>query len=226
MTNPDPNSIEDAVIAAILARRLKPGTRLGEAKLAEVYGVSRTRVREAMMRLETRGILQVSARRGWFIVEPSAQEARAAFEARRVIEAGILQSLARPSDAALRELRRHVEEERCAVLAGDAGARACLLGDFHIHLASAIGNPLLTEILRDLTARTTLVSMLYQSDLHAAESSEDHHRILALVEAGDVAGASRLMAEHIHRVEAGLDLSARPDPLAELRGLLAPAGTP
>jgi DNA-binding GntR family transcriptional regulator len=215
-------SIEEAVITAILAGRVRPGTRLGENQLAEVYGVSRTRVREAMMRLETRGIVQVSARRGWFILEPSAEEAHAAFEARRMIEAGILQSLTHLPTAALEGLRRHVEDERGALLAGNVGSRTCLLGDFHIHLVSTIGNPLLTEILRDLTARTTLVSMLYQSDLQAAESSDDHVRIVSLLEAGDFPGAAGLMAEHILRVEAGLDLSTKPDPLAGLREILAP----
>ncbi|PWC42614.1 GntR family transcriptional regulator [Azospirillum sp. TSO22-1] len=216
------DSIDGAVIAAILAGRLRPGTRLGEAALADLYGVSRTRVREAMMRLETRGIVQVSPRRGWFVVEPSAEDARVAFEARRVIEAGLLASARTLPPDAVARLRHHVEEERRAVLDGGVGPRTCLLGDFHIHLAAAFGNPLLTEILRDLTARTTLVSMLYQSDLHAAESNADHARILDLIEAGDLAAAASEMTGHIHRVEQGLDLGTAPDPHAGLRGILAP----
>lgn len=216
------DSIDGSVIAAILAGRLRPGTRLGESALADLYGVSRTRVREAMMRLETRGIVQVSPRRGWFVVEPSAADAHAAFEARRVIEAGMLAAAHTLPPDAIAHLRHHVEEERRAVLDGGVGARTCLLGDFHIHLAAAFGNPFLTEILRDLTARTTLVSMLYQSDLHAVESNEDHVRILALIESGDLAAAAHEMTAHIHRVEDGLDLGVTPDPLAGLRGILAP----
>ncbi|WP_188261700.1 GntR family transcriptional regulator [Azospirillum tabaci] len=222
-----PDSIEDSVISAILGGRLRPGTRLGEAKLAEVYGVSRTRVREAMMRLETRGIVHVSARRGWFVVEPSATEARAAFQARRVIETGMLRDLqalpgrSLPGDA-VAHLRAHVEEEREALHTGHVGSRTCLLGDFHIHLAHAFGNAFLTDILRDLTARTTLVSMLYQSDQDAAASSDDHAGIVTLLADGDFVGAARLMDEHIRRVEDGLDLAAAPDPLAGLREILSP----
>lgn len=217
-----PDSIEDSVISAILGGRLRPGTRLGEAKLAEVYGVSRTRVREAMMRLETRGIVHVSARRGWFVVEPSATEARAAFQARRVVETGMLRDLRTLPGDAVAHLRAHVEEEREALHTGHVGSRTCLLGDFHIHLAHAFGNPFLTDILRDLTARTTLVSMLYQSDQDAAASSDDHAGIVTLLAAGDYAGAARLMDEHIRRVEDGLDLAAAPDPLAGLREILSP----
>lgn len=217
-----PDSIEDSVISAILGGRLRPGTRLGEAKLAEVYGVSRTRVREAMMRLETRGIVHVSARRGWFVVEPSATEARAAFQARRVVETGMLRDLQALPGEAVAHLRAHVEEERQALRTGHVGSRTCLLGDFHIHLAHAFGNPFLTDILRDLTARTTLVSMLYQSDQDAAASSDDHAGIVTLLADGDFAGAARLMDEHIRRVEDGLDLLAAPDPLAGLREILSP----
>ncbi len=216
------DSIEDSVVTAILAGRLRPGTRLGEAKLAEIYGVSRTRVREAMMRLEARGIVHVSARRGWFIVEPSATEARAAFQARRLIEAGMLRALDHVPADAVAHLRVHVQEERRALDAGQVGSRTCLLGDFHIHLAHAFGNPFLTDILRDLTARTTLVSMLYQSDQHAAESSDDHGQIVALLAAGDFVGAAALMDEHIQRVEDGLDLAVARDPLAGLREILSP----
>lgn len=55
--------IEEAVVAGILSARIRPGTRLSENQLAGLFGVSRTRVREAMMRLETRGIVHVSPRR-------------------------------------------------------------------------------------------------------------------------------------------------------------------
>jgi DNA-binding GntR family transcriptional regulator len=221
--NPATANIEEAILSAILAGRINPGTRLGEQKLADLFGVSRTRVREAMMRLETRGVVQVSARRGWFVVEPSAEEAREAFQTRRVIESGLLQTLKEVPPRVLDSLKQHVAMERQVIESGDVGSRACLLGDFHIHLADALGNRLLTEIIRDLTARTTLISMLYQPAEKAEESSHDHEDIVAAMEAGDLALAARLMDEHIGKVEAGLDLTARPDPLAALRELLSPS---
>lgn len=227
--NPATANIEEAILSAILAGRINPGTRLGEQKLADLFSVSRTRVREAMMRLETRGVVQVSARRGWYVVEPSADEAREAFQTRRVIETGLLHTLREVPPAVVKSLKEHVAIERQAIEAGDVHSRACLLGDFHIHLADALGNRLLTEIIRDLTARTTLISMLYQPTEKAAESSHDHEDIVAALEAGDIALAARLMDEHIGKVEAGLDLTTKPDPLAGLRELLSPstfAGAP
>jgi len=216
-------NIEDAILSAILAGRIAPGTRLGEQKLGDLFGVSRTRVREAMMRLETRGIVQVSARRGWYVVEPSTEEAREAFHTRRVIETGLLRSVRRISPQAVRILRRHVVAERDALESGDPGHRTCLLGDFHIHLADLLGNRLLAKIVRDLTARTMLISMLYQPAERAAESSHDHDDIVAALEKGAFVRAARLMERHIDHVESGLDLETKPDPLAGLRELLSPS---
>ncbi|MFC5069984.1 GntR family transcriptional regulator [Flaviflagellibacter deserti] len=216
------DQIEASIIAAVLAGRFRPGTRLGESVLAGLYGVSRTLVREALMRLQTRGIVQVSARRGWFIVEPSAGEAHAAYEARKVIETGLMLSIGQIPPETLKHLREHVEAEHSAIQGPDVTSRVCLLGDFHVHLAEAFGNPVLTEILQNLTARTTLISMLYQSSDAAEESSDDHGIILDALEAGDLPLAAKLMAEHLDRVEAGLDLTARTDPLADLRDILVP----
>ncbi|QRM35668.1 GntR family transcriptional regulator [Microvirga sp. VF16] len=218
----DQPNIEETVIAAILAGKIQPGARLGEAMLAELFNVSRTRVREAMMKMEARGIVRVCARRGWFVIEPSAAEARAAFHARKVVETGLLRSLRTITPEALAALRRHVEQERIEVQSGDAHARTCALSDFHVHLASAVGNPLLTDILQDLTARTVLVSMLYQSNEDAAASNGDHAGIIDALEMGDFHQAAALMAEHIDRVESSLDLTTKPDHLAGLRRILSP----
>ena len=72
--------IAQRITEAILAQKLAPGTRLGEQQLAELFGVSRTQIREALTRLVTRGIVTVSARRGWYVIEPTADDAREAFE--------------------------------------------------------------------------------------------------------------------------------------------------
>ena len=78
-------TIDRAIVDAILAGRLRPGARLGEQALGSVFGVSRTIVREALIRLETRGLVHVSPRRGWYVVEPSLDDVRASFQARRAI---------------------------------------------------------------------------------------------------------------------------------------------
>ena len=214
--------IAQRIVAAILAQRLAPGTRLGEQNLSMLFDCSRTLVREALVRLAARGIVTVSSRRGWYVVQPSHAEAREAFEARRVIETGLIRRNGRVDKAALKRLRQHIRQEQAALQGDDVGQRSYLLGDFHVCLAECLGNQLLAETLRDFTARTTLIAMLYQSTHDAVQSCAEHVRIVEALERGDVAAAERLMEDHIGQVQAALRLSAPNDPLADLRDALAP----
>lgn len=154
------SDISARIVAAVMAQKLAPGSRLGEQQLALLFDCSRTIVREALTRLAARGIVTVSARRGWYLIEPSQDEAREAFEARRVIEVGLIRSAGRVDKAALRKLKAHLQQEKAALRQDDVGTRSYLLGDFHVCLAECLGNSLLADTLRDFTARTTLIAML------------------------------------------------------------------
>lgn len=218
-----PDAIADRIVDAILAGRLAPGQRLGEQALADLFGCSRTLVREAMARLSARGMVEVNARRGWFVVQPSLDEAREAFGARLALETGLLHGLEGPlPKTALRQLKDHVARERAAIRAGDPGERSWLLGDFHVCLAECAGNGLLADIVKDLTARTTLIATLYQSTHAASESCAEHAQIVAALEAGDLPGAIALLRAHIGSVARHLGQdAATDDPLAPLRTALA-----
>ena len=223
------SDIAHQVVEAILGQRLKPGERLGEQALADLFGVSRTLVREALMQLQARGFVEVRTRKGWFVVEPSIDEARDAFAARRAVEGGMLrQTEGRPLQTVIRKLRQHIADERRALDGADAATRAFLLADFHVCLAECLGHRVLADLLRDLTARTTIVATLYQSRHDAKESCADHARIVAALEAGDVAKAEQLMLKHIGSVESALgsSVAAEPDPRERLRATLAPMARP
>lgn len=221
--------ISQRIIEAVLAQKLAPGTRLGEQQLAMLFDCSRTIVREALTRLAARGIVTVSARRGWYLIEPSRDDAREAFEARRVIELGLLRGRPALDKPALTRLKKHLAQEKAALRGDDIGARSFLLGDFHVCLAECLGNSLLADALRDFTARTTLIAMLYQSSHDAAQSCQEHVAIVAALEQGDAARAEALMAEHLASVQSALQLETpTDDPLHQLRQALAPvtpAGT-
>ena len=68
--------ISNRIIEAVMAQKLAPGSRLGEQQLAMLFDCSRTIVREALTHLSVRGIVTVSSRRGWYVIEPSVAEAR------------------------------------------------------------------------------------------------------------------------------------------------------
>jgi len=221
-----PEQIANRIVDAILAGKLAAGARLGEQALADLFGVSRTLVREALSRLAARGMVEVNSRRGWFIVQPSREHALEAFAAREAIETGMLQSLREPMAVpTIRRLKKHVADERRALGGDDPGERSFRLGDFHVCLAECVGNGLLAEILRDLTARTTLIATLYQSTQDASVSCAEHGDIVAALEAGDHPRAVRLMRRHIQSVAVTLGQEASADdPLAPLRAALSPVG--
>ena len=222
------SKIADRVIQSILSRKLKPGERLGEQELADVFEVSRTLVREALMRLQARGFVEVRPRLGWYVVEPSFDEACETYAARRVIEPGMLRDAGQPLQSVIRKLRRHVADERKAITASDAAERSVLLADFHVCLAECLGNRFLTTIMIDLSARTTLVSALYQSQASAQASNHDHAQIVDALEAGDTAKAEQLMRAHIDALAARLDQSLvkSGSPQDRLREALAPTALP
>jgi DNA-binding GntR family transcriptional regulator len=216
------SEISERIMEAVMAQKLAPGSRLGEQQLAMLFDCSRTIVREALTRLAARGIVTVSARRGWYVVEPSQDEAREAFEARRVIETGLIRATPRIDKPAVQRLRAHLAREKAAITGADVGLRSFLLGDFHVCLAECLGNSLLAETLRDFTARTTLIAMRYQSSADAAQSCAEHVQIVEALEAGNLARAEELMAAHLATWQRKLHLPAEADPLAELRAALAP----
>ncbi len=215
--------ISNRIIEAVLAQKLAPGARLGEQQLAMLFDCSRTIVREALTHLAARGIVTVSSRRGWYLIEPSLAEAREAFEARQVIEMGLIRCTTSVNKAAIKALKVHLSKEKASIKGDDVGLRSYLLGDFHVCLAECLGNSLLADTLRDFTARTTLIAMMYQSTHDAAQSCAEHVEIVKALEKSDWALAEQLMQKHIGNVQAALKLqTANGDPLAGLRQALRP----
>ncbi|MGH6640152.1 MAG: GntR family transcriptional regulator [Polaromonas sp.] len=220
--------IAQRVVESILAQKLAPGERLGEQELADLFGVSRTLVREALMQLQARGFVEVRTRKGWYVVEPSVEEARDAFLARRIIETGILRDAGRPLQSVMRKLRQHIAQEEQAIEGADAATRAFLLADFHVCLAECLGQRLLCDVLRDLTARTTLAASLYQSKHDAGQSCAEHAGIVTALEEGQLDLARQRMLDHIGSVEAALGSSAPDASLTSerLRTTLSPVARP
>src|SRR5213595_1715107 len=78
--------IVESVTAAIVERRLMPGTKLAEQKLADIFKVSRTIVRQALNRLSRDKLVTLEPARGAHVAEPSVEEARQVFEVRHMLE--------------------------------------------------------------------------------------------------------------------------------------------
>ena len=112
--------IYQAVSSAIIEHRLQPGARLREDALAEVFGVSRTGIRKVLQRLAMDQLITLTPGKGASVTRPSAEEAREVFEARRLVEGGLMQPLAQVLDAkGVEQLRALAAQEQVALEAGE-----------------------------------------------------------------------------------------------------------
>jgi DNA-binding GntR family transcriptional regulator len=204
----DEDAIYERVLSAIFEHRLQPGTKLGEDRLARIFGVSRARIRRVLPRLAHERLVTLEPNRGAFVAKPSVAEARDIFDARRLIEPGIvarfMQSAQRGGIARLRE---HVAAERRARTAGDKPTIIRLSGEFHVLIAQIAGNAMLARTMHELTSLTCLIIALYDSPAVPHCRSDEHEEIVNAIAVGDKARATRLMAEHLNHVEQGLDLN-------------------
>lgn len=136
--------------------------RLGEERLAELYGVSRTPVREALARLQADGLV-MRAEDGLHAYRPRVDDLAGLYELRRTLESrGIVRAIEDPTvhhdhravEAEVEHWRRALDSEF------DAGDVVLLDERFHITLLAASGNPALTDALRTVNAKVRPVRML------------------------------------------------------------------
>ena len=214
--------IATSVTNAILERRLAPGVRIGEEELAAVFQVSRTVVRQALAQLASRGIVMVRPKKGWFIVEPTEGEVRDVFAARRLIQCALVRELAsNATHDQMQVLWEHLQRQRNAIAEEDVAGRTYLLNEFDVQIARLTGNQLMTRITADLTMRTILISMLYQTTQEASASADEHEQVLKAIKERRADEAARLMNEHLRNVEAALQERKNLDPVRRLQETLS-----
>ncbi len=200
----------DAVRAAILERRLAPGTKLQEIPLGEFFGVSRTIVRQALRTLARDGIVALRDRRVAVVARPSAGEVAHVFAARRAIEAAVVETVvARAARTEIAALRQLVRDEEAAYRRGDRAGGLKLSLAFHRALGTLCGNPVLERYLTELVLQSSLAVALYEQPdrIHA---HADHLALIDAIGKRDAKRAVRLMTEHLTALERDLDLQAAP----------------
>ncbi|QNN56227.1 GntR family transcriptional regulator [Diaphorobacter ruginosibacter] len=199
------STIAESLTRAIVEHKLLPGTKLGEQKLADHFGVSRTLVRQALFQLSQNRLVTLEPARGAFVATPSVEEAKQVFGVRLMLETAMTRSFVQQvKPAQIKALKAHIQAEKKAMERNDVGQRTELLGDFHVVMAELMGNAVLAQMLGDLISRCALITLMYQSTTAAEHSHEEHEAIVQALADRDEETAVRLMQQHLQHVEEGL----------------------
>ncbi|ROV57953.1 GntR family transcriptional regulator [Vibrio ponticus] len=197
------------IFDAILEQRLPPATKLNEEALAEIFGVSRTIIRRALLRLSMEHVVSIRPNKGAMVAAPTKDEAKQIIKAREVLELAITElAVANATPAKLAECRQLVKEENQAFHNGDYGKGLRLSGEFHIQLAEMANNTPLLAFQRSLVSQTSLLIAQYETGNHANCSQDEHTNLLDAIEAGDSEHAVALMQEHINHIRSKLNLDS------------------
>jgi DNA-binding GntR family transcriptional regulator len=193
------NQVGDTLRAAILSGELVAGQLYSVQDLAEVLGVSRTPVREALIRLASKGMVRFERNRGVRILQTTSEDLEEVFELRLLLEVPATRlAVARMQDADLVELRTCLEGMKKAAEAGDERALMDHDRRFHAAILEVAGNHRLAvfvDSLRDLVLTRGVSTAGTSRTLH--DIADEHAPILEKFEARDADGAASAMRRHV-----------------------------
>ncbi|HYC36605.1 MAG TPA: GntR family transcriptional regulator [Usitatibacter sp.] len=192
-----PGYVQQVLLEAILSRVLVPGERLLIDEIAGHFGISKIPVREAIKALEASGWLDSRPRRGTYVRSLSPSELQEVFEMRRVLEPfGARLAAERRTEAHLAELRELMAAGNEAIRARDLLETARFNSRFHIVVAQACGNAILSDTLQALQARIRR----YYAEIDWAtrrKSFAEHRQIYEALRDRDGEAAARITTEHV-----------------------------
>ncbi len=214
--------IYQTIFEGVLNRRLTPGTKLPEPELCSLFGVGRAVVRRALEKLAHDGIVALRPNKGAVIAQPTREETREIFEARRAVERALVELAAqRASVEDIGALRKQLADEHEAMHRFDQPSWARLASEFHLRIAALSGNAILERYLTELISRSSLIVGAYERVGNAPCEHDEHTAILDCLEARDADGAIAHMTAHLQSLEARIETSDMPGTkrLAHLLGI-------
>lgn len=212
------------ILDAIVRKDLKPGSRVAEARLAAQLNVSKTPVREALLRLESIGLVIPDGNRGTRVVWPSAENIQNAFEVRALLEGrSASRAAAQAGVAAQRELRMLAEESLERAEAGDGDGFRRADRKLHGAIADAAGNEVLKRLVDNAYTLTWALRRRETPSIgYQVGCAQEHLRIVAAILEHDPTAAESEMTRHVDKSRrfvlehfsaeppAGLDASREP----------------
>ncbi len=192
------DDVYEQILSAIINGQIAPGERLIQEKIASEINISRTPVREALLRLEQEGILELSGRKGFAIRQISEAEVRDLYEAREAIEGyGAYWVAANRTDGRLAAIEAKVAAEQ-VLTERDIEAEFYLNKDIHRTIVEQTGNKVLIGMFDSIWGRG--VSLWLFAATRSNQEPPDlmiHQELLQVLKTGTPEEAQRAMIDHI-----------------------------
>lgn len=187
----------DEIKRRIMENHYPPGLQMLEQDLARTLNMSRTPVREALIRVEKEGLVEILPRRGMRVVPISVKDMREIYEVLTCLESRAAERLAarKPSEDEIAPLEAAVENMDRALAEGDLDAWAAADEHFHRTLLDLCGNRRLAGMaftVFDQVHRVRMVTLRMRPIPY--QSSLDHRAVIEAIRAGD-----GLTAYNVHR---------------------------
>ncbi|EPJ8753572.1 MULTISPECIES: GntR family transcriptional regulator [Pseudomonas] len=211
-------TIVTAISDAIYHRRLPPGTKLNEREIAELFSVSRTVVRQALIRLSQDKLVEISPKRSTSVWCPTFDDAFELYQMLLVLESGVIDQLIQCiTEPQLQELRAHTEKEHTAHRCGLEDEGDKLGRGFHSLLISFLGNNTIDQIHSQLRRREALINALYRVGFDYCKLRNEHAELVKCLENKDAPAAKELLASHYNLVIKGYKFDAARTPDVNLK---------
>jgi DNA-binding GntR family transcriptional regulator len=201
--------VMEAVRSALDTGVMRPGVKYSVYQLSEALGVSRTPVRDALLRLEEVGLIRFEARQGFRILLPDPREIADIFAIRLALELPAVARAASVCDASLAtRLQKRMELLRAAATAGDERTFAAHDQLLHDDILDAAGNTRAREIVRSLRESTRLLGASTADRTRSLSDIDAEHRpvVTAII---DNQPAQATDAMHSHLTSTGQLLVAQ-----------------
>ncbi|MCP4576190.1 MAG: GntR family transcriptional regulator [Deltaproteobacteria bacterium] len=197
------DQVYDILKKRIIFRKIKSGKKINEEELAKALGVSRTPIRETLLRLEHEGIVKIIPRRGAFVVSQSDAKVTDLLQVREVLEGLVARLATKNMKNGLLDRLKHSLEK---VSSGDNGDDRLLKYtpadiEFHALLLDACDNELLQNMMESVNAHLQMVRLRTVALPGRPEQTvREHYEIVAAIEKHDAALAEKLMRKHVASV--------------------------
>lgn len=201
------DEVYEQLMDAIMKREISGEDRLVQERLAAELNISRTPVREALMRLEQEGVLEVSSRGSFRLYQMNDKEIRELYQARAAVEGQCARILAdKPDPTITEELRKTIRLEE-SIEGADAKAYFDANRAIHRKFVEMAGNRFLLEMF-DMIWGKAMAFHLFATieNVDLAQSLGDHMALVDVIASGNKGLALEVFTDHIH---AGFDLQMK-----------------